>query len=285
MSKEANFPGSVVMNGIVVIEKTDGNFQRVSTVSAKDALIHEKVYDIVQYATGLSAELARFKSHTYLDLDALDGLLAQDYGVTRRSGHKGNVSYTSADGQYRVSRRIHTPEVMGPELMQAKALVDEIIMEKGADADPVLHTLAKEAFNVGKQGRVDTRILRKLKNMALDDPRWKMVQKAISDSITDGVSKSYLAVQKWKGGIEGGWSTISLDIADVMITSDVFDYPSLRRQVEYAASIREKVCELLDSAHGHLTLEGGQTNVAADLIAAALHLLSDQVLSTDREAA
>lgn len=224
-------PGAKIMNGVAYLETTTENLRRVDQLPAKDALIHEQVYRMVGFAQGLAAEIARFKAHTFADVDALDAMLAQEYGVTRK-GVKGNRTFTSADGRYRVSVKINTPDVIGPELQQAKALIDEIVLEKGADADPVLAALVAQVFNVGKQGRVNVDMLRRLRNTELDDPRWPRVRKAIDDAIKDGVSKAYITFHKWRDGTAGGWQMIPLDMAAVEITDDAFDHPSLRRQVE-----------------------------------------------------
>lgn len=225
------FPGAETINGVDYLSTTSGTLRRVDQLPAKDALIHEQVYRMIDFAQGLAAEIARFKAHTFADVDALDAMLAQDYGVTRK-GVKGNRTFTSADGRYRVSVKINTPDVIGPELQQAKALIDEIVLEKGADADPVLAALVAQVFNVGKQGRVNVDMLRRLRNSELDDPRWPRVRKAIDDAIKDGVSKAYITFHKWRDGTAGGWQMIPLDMAAVEITDDAFDHPSLRRQVE-----------------------------------------------------
>jgi hypothetical protein len=230
MTSPKSFPGADTVNGVEYLNSTNGNLRRVDSLSAKDALIHERVYNKIEYAKSLAAEIARFKAHTFADIDALDAMLAQEYGVISKSV-KGNRTFTSADGRYKVGIKINTPEVIGPELQQAKALIDEIILEKGAAADPVLAALVAQAFDVGKQGRVNTDMLRRLKKMEVADPRWPNIQRAIGDAITDGVSKSYITFHRWDGD-SNGWKMIPLDLAAVEITPDAFDHPSLRRQVE-----------------------------------------------------
>ena len=224
-------PGAKTINGVDYLDIPSGNLRRVDSMSAKDQLIHGQVYRMIDFAKGLAAEIARFKAHTFADLDALDAMLDQEYGVTRKGG-KGNRSFTSSDGRYKVSIKINTPEVIGPELQQAKALIDEIVLEKGAEADPVLAALVAQAFEVGKEGRVNTDMLRRLKKLEIADPRWSRIQQAIGDAITDGVSKAYITFHQWREGSAGGWKMIPLDMAAVEITDDAFDHPSLRRQVE-----------------------------------------------------
>ncbi|MBF0307654.1 MAG: DUF3164 family protein, partial [Alphaproteobacteria bacterium] len=238
---------------------------------AKDLLVHEQVYRMITYALGLRDELARFKAHVFADFDALDAMLAQDYGVTRRAGTKGNRSYVSGDRKFKVEIKINTPEVIGPELQMAKALIDEIVLEKGADADPVLAALVSQVFDVGVAGRVNVNMLRRLRDLELADPRWPSVRKAIGDAIKDGVSKAYITFHRWRDGAAGGWEMIPLDLAAVEITNDAFAVPSIRRRAEEAEAALAEAREQLVEQEGIfnavlVTLK--QFEAAPDLLAA-----------------
>lgn len=279
MVTTTTLPGAGTFNGVEYLNSTNGNLRRVDSLSAKDALIHERVYGMIGYARSLAAEIARFKAHTFADIDALDAMLAQEYGVISKSV-KGNRTFTSADGRYKVGIKINTPEVIGPELQQAKALIDEIILEKGAAADPVLAALAALAFDVGKQGRVNTDMLRRLKKMEVADPRWPNIQRAIGDAITDGVSKSYITFHRWDGDSKG-WKMIPLDLAAVEITDDAFDHPSLRRQVEDMTASRAQAIEMLNRAVVHLDQygQGIAPSLIQDLIQCTIALLGGAVVT------
>ncbi len=265
-------PGAEIVNGVAYLPGPKGNLRRVDNILAKDLLVHEQVYRMIDYAMGLAAEIARFKSHTYGDLDALDAMMAQEYGVTRDPTALGNRSYTSADGRFQVRIKINTPQVAGPELQQAKVLIDQIILEEGATASPVMAALVSTAFGVGKQGKVDFSRLRELRDLDVPDARWPAVQRAITDGMKDGVSKNYITFHKWNGG-RNGWDMIPLDMAAVEITDEAFEHPSLRRQVEEAEQAKGKVVDLLQGAAGHLDLPGGNQGTALDLVLCALLLL------------
>jgi len=223
-------PGAEIVNGVAYLPGPKGNLRRVENIPAMDIVVHEQVYRMIDYAKGLSAEIARFKAHSYSDLDALDALMAQEYGVTRDPAALGNRSYVSADGKYRVTIKITTPQVAGPELQQAKALIDQIILEEGATASPVMAALVSTAFGVGKQGKVDFSRLRELRDLDVPDRRWPEVRRAITDGMKDGVSKNYITFHRRRANT--GWDLIPLDMAAVEITDDAFEHPSLRRQVE-----------------------------------------------------
>lgn len=266
-------PGAEIVNGVAYLDNPKGTLRRVENVSAMDLAIHEQVYRMIGFALGLSSEIARFKCHSYADLDALDALMAQEYGVTRDPAALGNRSYTSADGKFQVRIKVTIPQVAGPELQQAKALIDEIILDEGATATPVMAALVSTAFGVGKQGKVDFSRLRELRDLDVPDRRWPDVRRAITDGMKDGVSKNYITFHRRRA--DGGWSMIPLDLAAADITDDAFDYPSLRRQVENMASSRAQAIDMLNRATAHV--EGAGQGLAADLIACAITLLGGPV--------
>lgn len=237
-------PGAEIVNGVAYLPGPKGNLRRVENIAAMDLAVHEQIYRMIGYAQSLSAEIARFKAHSYSDLDALDALMAQEYGVTRDPAALGNRSYVSADGKYRVTIKITTPQVAGPELQQAKALIDQIILEEGATASPVMAALVSTAFGVGKQGKVDFSRLRELRDLDVPDRRWPEVRRAITDGMKDGVSKNYITFHRRRAN--NGWDLIPLDMAAVEITDDAFEHPSLRREVEEAQEAYRQMWDALD---------------------------------------
>lgn len=259
-------PGAEIVNGVAYLPGPQGNLRRVENIPAMDLAVHEQVYRMISYAQGLSAEIARFKAHSYGDLDAIDALMAQEYGVTRDPAALGNRAYTSADGKYQVRIKINTPQVAGPELQQAKALIDEIILDEGPTASPVMAALVSTAFGVGKQGKVDFTRLRELRDQNVPDPRWPAVVRAITDGMKDGVSKNYITFHR--RGADGKWLMIPLDLAATPITDDAFDHPSLRRQVEQAEAMRQAM--LVDLIAAASALAQGDTDsgraIVCDLV-------------------
>lgn len=268
-------PGTEIVNGVAYLPGPKGNLRRVENIAAMDLAVHEQVYRMIDYATGLSAEIARFKAHSYGDLDALDALMAQEYGVTRDPAALGNRAYTSADGKFQVRIKINTPQVAGPELQQAKALIDEIILEEGPTASPVMAALVSTAFGVGKQGKVDFSRLRELRDQDVPDHRWPAVRRAITDGMKDGVSKNYITFHR--RGSDGKWLLIPLDMAAVEITDDAFDHPSLRRQIEAAEAAKAKAVECLWTAVAHVALPSGDKALAYTEILDALRALGADV--------
>jgi hypothetical protein len=83
----------------------------------------------------LSEQVARFKGHTFEDLGALEALLAQEYGVTK-GGAKGNKTFMSHDGLYKVQVQVADHIDFGPQLQIAKELIDECLNEWAADSRP-----------------------------------------------------------------------------------------------------------------------------------------------------
>src|SRR3546814_9855969 len=91
-----------------------------------------------------------FKGHTFEDVNGLQALIAQEYGVTV-GGLKGNITLTSFDGCEKVQVQVADLIEFGPELQAAKALVDECLSEWSADSRVELRALVSRVFNVDKE--------------------------------------------------------------------------------------------------------------------------------------
>jgi hypothetical protein len=52
--------------------------------------------EMIKRADGLSAQVTRFKVHTFDDFEAIYALLAQDYGA-KKGGAKGNKTFMTFD--------------------------------------------------------------------------------------------------------------------------------------------------------------------------------------------
>src|SRR3546814_8990830 len=66
------------------------NLVPVEAIKPADLLMDETVRKITGFARDLSAQIARFKGHTFEDVNGLQALIAQEYGVTV-GGRKGNI--------------------------------------------------------------------------------------------------------------------------------------------------------------------------------------------------
>lgn len=125
--------------GVVTVGDRDymtdprGALVPLGTIKAQDKLIDETVRKIMGFAADLSAQVARFKGHTFDDIGSLQALLDQEYGA-KAGGPKGNVTLTTFDGLQRVTLKMADLIEFGPELQAAKKLVDECLNDWSADA-------------------------------------------------------------------------------------------------------------------------------------------------------
>lgn len=172
-----------------------GRLVPLESVKPVDKLIDEVVRKIVGYAEPLSAQVARFRTHSFDDVDALIALIAQDYGVSM-GGQKGNRTLTSFDGLMQVKVQISDNITFGPELEAAKALVDECLKDWTEGARAELRTIIDRAFQVDKEGKINRGELLGLRRLNIEDERWKRAMDAINDSIRIIGTKRYVRAYK-----------------------------------------------------------------------------------------
>ena len=184
-----------------------------SVVSDADKLENETVNDIVKYAVELSDQIARFKGHTFDDVNTVVELLGEKYGV-HKGGRKGNLTLTSFDGCRKVQVQVADHIDFGPQLQIAKGLVDECIEEWRDGTRDEMMALVNNAFEVGKEGLVNKNALFKLRRVKIENPKWKQAMQAITDSIRVIGSKSYVRIYQ-RDNAEAAWKMIQLNIAAV----------------------------------------------------------------------
>lgn len=208
---EAPPPGCTWVGDRLYMTDTKGRLVPRSSVKAIDLLQDETVRKIMAFAEDLSAQVARFRQHTLQDIGDLIGLLAQEYGVVR-GGVKGNITLMTVDGLMKVDLAVADRIVFGPELQQAKALVDECLMEWSADSNAALQTIVQSAFNVDRQGYVSPAALFSLLRHDIADPRWKRAMDAIRDSIRPVGTKEYVRFYR-RGGPSEAWQAVTINVA------------------------------------------------------------------------
>jgi hypothetical protein len=188
-----------------------GALMPVSLIKPKDLLIDEVVRKIIGFACNASEGIARFKGHTFDDLGCLDNLLAQEYGA-KVGGTKGNRTYMSYDGLMKVQIRVADQLEFGPELQQAKVLVDECLTEWSADSRPEIRALITKAFYTDREGQINRSEIFTLLALEIDDERWKEAMRAIKEAIRIVGSKTYQRF--WvRDHNEAPWVAITLDLA------------------------------------------------------------------------
>lgn len=204
-------PAIIELNGRPGMMDATGKWVPIALVKPANVLEDEIVRKCIAFALDASASLSRLLGHTKFDLGSYDALLEQEYGVTKR-GEKGNATYYSYDGLYRVQVQVATLIDFGPELHIAKSLVDECINDWSADSRVELQALVSRAFNVDQEGTLNRSEIYRLLRYEMSDPRWKRAMDAIRDAMRPIGSKEYIRFGR-RADVKAKWETITLDFA------------------------------------------------------------------------
>jgi hypothetical protein len=195
--------------------KTDalGNQIRIENIKPIDLARDELVIELVRQARGVSDAIASYKMAAFADIAALIELSAEQYGV-KMGGKKGNVTMLSFDGKYKIQRAINEHITFDERLQAAKVLIDECLNDWTADANINVQTIINKAFEVDKEGNINTGRVLTLRRLDIADERWTRAMAAISDSIQSVGSKAYIRIYE-RVGDSDTYTPISLDIASV----------------------------------------------------------------------
>lgn len=188
-----------------------GSLVPLDLVKPQHKLEDEMVRKIMGFARDLSSQIARFKGHTFEDVNSFQSLLEQEYGA-RAGGAKGNVSFQSFDGTMKVQVAIADQIDFGPELQSAKKLIDECLIEWGAQSREEIRALVNRVFSVEKEGQINRSELFSMLRLEIMDARWVSAMGAIRDSIRITGTKAYVRFYQ-RASSDAAWSHITIDLA------------------------------------------------------------------------
>lgn len=203
--------GEVVVNGKAYMPDAKGNLVPKEAVRAEDLLEDETVRKVIGYARELSAQIGRFKQHTFDDLSAFEAVLAQEYGAAK-GGAKGNKTFMSFDGLMKVQVQVSDTIDFGSQLQIAKGLIDECLMEWSADSRTEIRSIIARAFNVEKEGQINRSEIFMLLRLDIEDERWKRAMEAIRSAMRVVGSKLYVRCYE-RDRPDAEWRAISIDLA------------------------------------------------------------------------
>ncbi|WP_444455322.1 DUF3164 family protein [Rhodobacter capsulatus] len=203
--------GIIDVNGKAYMTDAKGALMPVELIKAQHVLEDETVRKIMGFALALSAQVTRFKEHTYEDLGAFDAILEQDYSLTK-GGPKGNRTYQSFDGLMKIEVRVNDLLDFGPELQIGKALLDECLNEWAAESRAEIRALITKTFNTDKEGQVSRSGLFTLLRLESKDERWNRAMDAIRDAIRTVGSKTYYRIQR-REAPDAPWTSVTIDLA------------------------------------------------------------------------
>lgn len=173
---------------------------------ARDELVMEKAAKI----EAAQAALKLLQAELMGDIAAFVEISAERYGA-KVGGDKGNVTLMSFDGTYKLKRQ--TSESIGFDegLRAAKNIIDECLEEWSRNSPVPLRAIVEQAFDVNKEGRINTNAILSLRHLKIDDERWQQAMQAISDSLQTQDSKAY--VRLYKRDASGKYNAVPLDMS------------------------------------------------------------------------
>lgn len=205
--------GIVEMNGKQYMPDARGALVPVALIKPADKLQDEQVRKIMGWAIGLSDQLARFKAHTMADLANLDALLEQQFGLVKRGNKgKGNRTYMTVDGLFKVTVQVADYVDFGPQLQVAKALLDECLIEWSADSRPEIQAIVARAFNTDKEGQINRSEIFMLLRLEIEDERWKQAMAAIREAMRVVGRKEYVRFAM-RSTPDTDWASVTIDLA------------------------------------------------------------------------
>lgn len=203
--------GRVEAAGKTYMTDAKGNLVPLELMKPQDQLQDETVRKIAGYALALSAQVSRFKEHTFADIGDFEALLAQEYDA-KIGGKKGNKTLMSFDGLFKVTVQVADKIDFGPELQIAKTLIDECLNEWASDARAEIRTIVTRAFNTDKEGQINRSEIFMLLRLEIEDERWTRAMKAIRDAMRVVGSKTYVRCYQ-RPDQDADWEAITIDLA------------------------------------------------------------------------
>lgn len=203
--------GIVEVGGKAYMTDPKGALMPIELVKAQHKLEDETVRKIMGYALALSAQVARFKGHTFADLGAFDAILDQEYGAAK-GGPKGNRTYQSFDGLMKVEVRVNDLMDFGPELQVGKSLLDECLTDWASESRPEIRALITKTFNTDKEGQVNRALLFTLLSLEVEDERWNRAMDAMRAAIKTVGSKTYYRILQ-RPSIDAPFEVVTIDLA------------------------------------------------------------------------
>lgn len=195
------------------VKDARGRLVPESMVKPIDQLRDQTIHSLITEAKKLQAQMAGFKNRAFTDIAAFVEASNEQYGVKVR-GTKGNISLITFDGRYKIVRQIAEHIQFSEQLQAAKELIDECIREWTEGSNDKIKALINEAFQVDKEGNVNTGRILGLRRLAIEDPKWSTAMRAIVDSIRVTGSKPYVRLYERDDETEE-YRAISLDIAAI----------------------------------------------------------------------
>ncbi|THA08327.1 DUF3164 family protein [Rodentibacter pneumotropicus] len=203
----------VVIEGKTYWRDDKGNLTPDELVKEIDKERDALVQEWIGKGKKVSQAIGEFKGGVFDDIQAFIELSAEKYQA-KVGGTKGNITLFSYDGKYKIQRAINDHLQFDERIQAAKVLIDECLNEWSEGSRPELKALIERAFNVDKEGNLNTSRILGLRRVDIQDERWQNAMQAISESVQVVSSKAYVRLYE-RVGESDQYVPIALDVAGV----------------------------------------------------------------------
>ena len=196
------------------MKNSRGGFDPISTVKEIDKLRDQMVKEIVKKTLEESEKLAEIKKEYFKTIHAFVELSSEKYGL-KFGGKKGNMTFMSYDGEYKVLVAVNENIIFDERLQIAKELIDQCIKDWSNGSCDEIKALVQDAFYVGKSGNINKNRILGLRRLDIQDERWQQAMAAISDSIQVSDSKQYVRIYRRNPNDADKYDLVNLDISSL----------------------------------------------------------------------
>ncbi len=217
---------------------TRGDLVREENIrqAARDA--DEVVRRIHSFGADLSEQIGRFRAHCAADIAGHVLRVAEEYGSKKPGGIKGNVALSTIDGRLRVVLAQAEFISVGPPILAAQALVEELIDEWAPGSNKNIRALIDQSFRRDATGQVSVYRLLRLRSIELPDPRWREVQRAIGDALQPSGRAEYIRLHR-RATPAAPWEQVPLGIATARAPDGEPADPGARLERRLRSAIEE----------------------------------------------
>lgn len=207
-------------DGMTYLINPQGHHVPLNLIKPIDLARHNFVLERVKEAKIVSSVIKNYKGDTNALIEAFLDYSAKQHGVTPRKGkNKGNITFMSFCGKYRMRLSMSESISFTEGLQDAKQLIDELIAENSDGVNEVIMAMVNQSFKVDKKGFIDTKRVLALRENNINHPKWQQAMDIIAESIKREFSKSYIQLYERDSTDDtqpdGKWRLISLDMASV----------------------------------------------------------------------
>lgn len=195
------------------VRNSAGHLVLESQVREQDKLRDDVARSLAAEAEDIHNRLKAYKARALSDIADLVSIAAERYDV-KMGGKKGNVTVSTYDGQYKVTRTYAERLVFTEELEAARQLINDCIIRWSEGANDHIKVLVDRAFRTDGKGQIKTTAVLDLLRVDIPDAGWQRAMEALKDSIQSAGSTVYVRVYK-RVGDSDRYEALPLDLAAV----------------------------------------------------------------------